>query len=77
MTIESVNPFNGEMVRSFQTHSNEQVYEMINQAHHAWLSWRDTGFPERGTYLKKVAAILRRRRNELATLMAIEMGKNL
>ena len=77
MTINSVNPFNGEIIKSYKVHTSEQVSEMINQSNKAWLSWRNTSFTERGAYLKKVALILRRRRNELAELMAIEMGKNL
>ncbi|MES1216952.1 MAG: NAD-dependent succinate-semialdehyde dehydrogenase [Bacteroidota bacterium] len=77
MTIDSVNPFNGEIIKKYNVHTDKQVYEMINQTHAAWLSWRNTSFAERGGYLKKTAQILRRRRNELAELMALEMGKNL
>src|SRR5258706_712946 len=77
MTIDSINPFNGEIIKSYKVYTPEQVREIINQSHKAWLSWRDTDFAERGTYLKKAALILRRRRNELAELMALEMGKNL
>ncbi|MEJ0102665.1 MAG: NAD-dependent succinate-semialdehyde dehydrogenase [Bacteroidota bacterium] len=77
MTINSVNPFNGEIIKSYTVHTDEQVYEMINQSHKAWLNWRNTSFAERGACLKRVAQVLRRRRNELAELMALEMGKNL
>ncbi len=77
MTIDSVNPFNGEIIKSYQPHTDEQVNEMIRQTHHAWQSWRNTSFAERGGYMNNVAQILRRRKNELAELMALEMGKNL
>jgi len=77
MTIDSVNPFNGEVIKSYQPHTAEQVSEMIRQTHHAWQAWKKTSFAERGGYMNKVAQVLRRRKNELAELMAIEMGKNL
>ena len=77
MTIDSVNPFNGELIHSYTSHTNEQVNEMIMQTHQAWLHWRGIGFAERGTHLHNVARVLRGRKNELARLMAIEMGKNL
>src|SRR5450755_2943619 len=77
MTIDSVNPFNGEIIKSYQAHTDEQVIEMIHQTHTAWQHWKNTSFAERGKYMSNVAQILRRRKNELAELMALEMGKNL
>jgi succinate-semialdehyde dehydrogenase/glutarate-semialdehyde dehydrogenase len=77
MTIDSVNPFNGQIIKSYQVHTNEEVNEKIRQTHSAWESWKNLSFTERGSYLNNVAKILRRRKNELAELMAIEMGKNL
>jgi len=77
MTIDSVNPFNGELIHSYTAHTNEQVNEMIMQTHQAWLHWKGISFAERGAHLHNVARVLRSRKNELARLMAIEMGKNL
>jgi len=77
MTIDSINPFTGELIKSYRPHTNEEVDKMICQTHAAWQKWKNLSFDERGGYLNNVAKILRRRKNELAELMAIEMGKNL
>jgi succinate-semialdehyde dehydrogenase/glutarate-semialdehyde dehydrogenase len=77
MTIDSVNPFNGQIIKSYTPHTDTQVDEMIRQTHLAWQSWKNTPFAERAGYLNNVSQILRRRKHELAELMAIEMGKNL
>ena len=77
MTIDSVNPFNGEIIQSFTVHTNDQVNEMILQTHQAWLHWKTISFAEREAHLHNVAEVLRRRKNDLAELMAKEMGKNL
>jgi len=77
MTIDSVNPFTGEIIKSYETHTDQQVSDMIRDTHEAWEGWKKLSFGERGGYIKKTAEILRRRRQELAELMAVEMGKNL
>jgi len=77
MTIDSVNPFTGEIIKSYETHTDQQVSDMIRDTHEAWEGWKKLSFGERGGCIKKTAEILRRRRQELAELMAVEMGKNL
>ena len=77
MTIDSINPFTGEIIKSYETHTDQQVSDMIRETHQAWEGWKHLSFGERGGYIKKAAEILRRRRHELAELMAVEMGKNL
>lgn len=77
MKIDSVNPFNGEIIKSYQSHTTEEVDKMIRQTHAAWEKWKSLSFAERGGYMNNAAKILRRRKQELAELMAIEMGKNL
>jgi len=76
MTIDSINPFNGELIKSYQPHTPAEVNTMIEQTHTAWESWKNTSFEERGKYMAKAASLLRERREDLAKLMAIEMGKN-
>jgi len=77
MTIDSVNPFNGEVLKTYQVHTVEEVDQKICETHAAWGAWKALSFAERGAFLVKAAQILRRRRQELAELMALEMGKNL
>ena len=73
--MESVNPHTGARSRSWDTHSEEEVDGKLAAADGAWKAWRATSFAERGKLMHAAAAVLRRRSDELATLMADEMGK--
>jgi succinate-semialdehyde dehydrogenase/glutarate-semialdehyde dehydrogenase len=75
MDIVSVNPANGNVLKKYKAHTAEQVEKKIAQTHKAWLNWRITSFVERGRLLNKLSAALHQRKNELARLMALEMGK--
>src|SRR5438876_8178761 len=55
----------------------EQAAAAVAQAHAAWRTWRKTPFASRAALMKKAAAILRERKDQLAKLMALEMGKPL
>lgn len=77
MTIDSINPFDGTIIKSYETHNTNEVKHIISSSHAAWQDWRFTSFPERANCLKKAALILRERKAELAQLMALEMGKPL
>lgn len=75
MSILSINPANGKLIRSYKEDSEKQVSSKIEKVHSAWLKWKDTSFPERAELLRNTSAILLKRKLELATLMAKEMGK--
>jgi len=77
MTIASVNPANGQQIKTYDEMTPEQVSAAVVQAHDAWKSWRKTSFAERGRLMKRAGEILRQRKEEFARLMAIEMGKPL
>jgi succinate-semialdehyde dehydrogenase/glutarate-semialdehyde dehydrogenase len=75
MSITSINPVNGKLNRYYEEDTPASVGKKIEQTHHAWLLWRETGFPERAALLRKMAENLRHQKEELAVLMTIEMGK--
>lgn len=77
MTIESINPFDGTIIKSYNTHTSSEVNTIIDSSHAAWQEWRTTSFSYRAECLKKAAIILRERKANLAQLMALEMGKPL
>lgn len=77
MSIESVNPLNGEVVRSYQSYSSEVVTQKINESHKAFLNWKRTSFRDRALYMIKASEVLRKQKHKLAVLMATEMGKPL
>lgn len=77
MSIQSINPVNGQIIKTYQEDSAKEITGKIENAHKAWATWRKTSFAERASLLTNTAAILRARKAELAALMAMEMGKPL
>ncbi len=77
MTINSTNPFDGSIVQAHDTHSAEEVKEIIKSTHVAWADWKNVSFARRAELLTNTAGVLRDRKSDLAVLMAVEMGKPL
>lgn len=73
--IQTTNPYNNKVVKTFDELSDAQLERKISNAHKAFQSWRDTPVKERAALLKKVAKLMRKRKKELAALITLEMGK--
>jgi succinate-semialdehyde dehydrogenase/glutarate-semialdehyde dehydrogenase len=77
MSILSVNPVNGAIIKTYQEDSEELINQKIEEAHQAWLSYKETDFKGRAKLLLQVSKLLIQRKDQLAELMALEMGKPL
>lgn len=77
MTLTSINPANGEVIRIWSVHTPAEVESLLQRSAQAWQSWKRTSFAERAVPMRRIAALLRERQEELALLMAQEMGKPL
>ena len=77
MAITSINPATGKTINTYDEMTPEQAAAAVAQAHETWRTWRATSFAERAKPMKKAAELLRKRKDELAKLMAVEMGKPL
>ena len=73
--LTSINPATGEVVTSYEEHTPDQADALIAETHERHLEWRRTGFRHRAGVLRAVADLLEERSDELAELMAVEMGK--
>lgn len=73
--MKSINPATGAEIADYEEHSSGQVTELIERAHQRFRTWRDTTFEERAMALERAAKELENRKEELARLMADEMGK--
>ena len=74
-TLTSTSPLTGEVVGSWTTHTAAQVEQAVLDAHDAYRQWRTSTWEQRGALLEALAQGLLARRDELAGLMADEMGK--
>ncbi len=77
MSISSINPVNGKVIKEYQEDSTEAVSQKIDQVHQSWLNCKNTDFAYRAAFLNKIAELLNDRKEELAEIMALEMGKPL
>ena len=77
MILESINPANGQLIKSYTQHTETEVLEKIKQTQQAWELWSQTTYYERAGKLRNAAVALRKNKEKLARLMAVEMGKPL
>ena len=75
MPISTTDPRSGEVIRTFDELTDEQLEDRIARAAAAAATYRLTSFEERAGWLRAAADILDRRTGELAELMTLEMGK--
>lgn len=75
MSIQSVNPYDSELLESFEEMTPVEIDAAIGKADAAYREWKDKSFADRAKVLKRVAELYRERKEELALLMAKEMGK--
>jgi len=75
--MKSINPTNEQLIAEYELISNSEVDRDIAKSQKAYKNWRKLSFKERGSYLAKLAELLKSKKNELARLMAEEMGKPL
>ncbi len=73
--MKSINPATGETLHTYETYSEKGVEKIINSVDKTWHHWRSTSFTHRGQRMLDLSSILKTRKEELARLMALEMGK--
>ena len=77
MPIATVNPANGETVRTFDPLSSAEVDAKIQTAFDAFHRHRRTSFADRAAKMRKAAEILESDKDRWARVMTTEMGKTL
>src|SRR5882724_4457611 len=75
MTIASTNPATGETLKTFSPDSDGVIEEKLGKAAAAAKQWRRTTFAERAQRMSRAAVLLEQRKDALARLMTLEMGK--
>jgi len=75
MTIASTNPATGETLKTFPPDSDGVIEEKLRKAAAAAKQWRRTTFAERAQRMSRAAVLLEQRKDALARLMTLEMGK--
>jgi succinate-semialdehyde dehydrogenase / glutarate-semialdehyde dehydrogenase len=77
MAMKSINPATGEELASYDELTDKELEAKLKLAAETAAAWRLTNFGMRGRLMHNVAGVLEKQRNELATMMTLEMGKTL
>src|SRR6202022_529649 len=75
MTIASTNPATGETLKTFSPDSDGVIEEKLRKAAAAAKQWRRTTFADPAPRMSRAAVLLEQRKDALARLMTLEMGK--
>ena len=73
--IESYNPTNGELLGKVQLCDEKDYEDIINKSNEVFKEWRMVPAPIRGQLILEMANELRSKKDELGSLVSLEMGK--
>ncbi len=73
--LKAINPATGKTVQTYETYSGKGVEKIINSVDKSWHKWRSASFAKRADIMQNISSLLKSKKEELALLMAVEMGK--
>jgi succinate-semialdehyde dehydrogenase/glutarate-semialdehyde dehydrogenase len=77
MPYRSVNPANGEVLKTYAEHTDQEMMDALATADKAFSSWAVYPVVERAKIISRAAKLLLERKSELARLATLEMGKRI
>ncbi len=75
--IASINPANGETLRTFDPLTEHGIEERLRRAAECYRTYRRTSFADRARWLAAAAQILETEQDRLGRIMTLEMGKTI
>ncbi|MER6675499.1 NADP-dependent succinic semialdehyde dehydrogenase [Streptomyces sp. NPDC000983] len=75
MPIATVNPANGETLKTYEAMGAEEIERRLQLAEATFRTYRTTAFAERARLLNRAADLLDEDREDIARVMTTEMGK--
>ena len=73
--LESINPATGKPIARVVCATEADYEQVIEDAHTAFLAWREVPAPKRGEAVRLMAEALRKHKDDLGNLVSLEMGK--
>jgi aldehyde dehydrogenase (NAD+) len=68
-------PVNGRPLASIRWQDAVEVDDVVARAGEAFRAWRTVPAPVRGALVRRFAELLREHKDDLATLVSLEVGK--
>lgn len=75
MLIQSINPYNNQLIREYSEHSDQEIEKILTQAEDTYECWKQVTFAERSERMYAAARQLQQGKERYAQLMTEEMGK--
>lgn len=75
--MKSINPADGSVIEEYDVMDDGQIASIVDELDEGQQSWSQTSFDHRAEVLRKAASLLKKHNEELARVMAREMGKPL
>ncbi|WP_432117541.1 NADP-dependent succinic semialdehyde dehydrogenase [Streptomyces sp. bgisy032] len=75
MPIATVNPANGETLKTYQAMGEEEIERRLQLAEATFRTYRTSGFDERARLMHRAADLLDEDQQDIARVMTTEMGK--
>jgi len=75
MTFSSINPATNEVIKEIPAWSDEQINVALSEVATATKEWTQTSFDQRSQLLRNAANVLRKNREQYASIITLEMGK--
>jgi succinate-semialdehyde dehydrogenase/glutarate-semialdehyde dehydrogenase len=75
MPIATVNPANGETLRTYEAMGEEEIERRLQLAEATFRTYRTTGFEERARLMHRAADLLEADQDEIGRVITTEMGK--
>jgi aldehyde dehydrogenase (NAD+) len=73
--LESINPANGKVIAKVLCATDADYEQVVTDAQQAFKDWREVPAPKRGEAVRLMAEALRKHKDALGSLVAMEMGK--
>jgi succinate-semialdehyde dehydrogenase / glutarate-semialdehyde dehydrogenase len=77
MAYQSINPNDGQLLKSFEHMSSAQLDEALATAEKCSQTWKHQSYADRAAILKRAAALLHAHVDDFARLETLEMGKRI
>ena len=77
MTYQTLNPFNGKLVKSFDQITDAEFETKLATAQSCYETWRHKSYAERAVIIARAAVLMHEQADSLAHTMTLEMGKRI
>ena len=74
--IDSINPATAQVIARVAMGDDKTYAAVIEGAHEAFETWRQVPAPKRGDIIRQIGNQLRTHKDQLGSLVALEMGKS-